>query len=124
MMHMIAGRLILTVLLAAGLIGTSVGWYRSESADDSYKRFDSCSFDGNELVLRYTYGANQVVSPSVDMTGREVVVRLDVDGAGGGFTPSIGLLGQARFAVFGGQTVVKYPDDEVLNCSRDLPGHQ
>jgi hypothetical protein len=108
-------RYILPGLLALGLLVTSVGWYRSASAGD-YQRFDSCSFDGTTLVLSYSYGANQMISPSVDTRGPDVVVALESE-VGEGPTPAIALHGEARFVMFGAQTTIRYPDGQALNCS-------
>jgi hypothetical protein len=107
-------RYLLTALLAVGVLVTSVGWYRSAHASTA-QHFDGCSFDGRPLVLTYSYGANQMVSPRVDTRGRDVVVALDTK-VGNGPTPAIGLSGEARFSVFGGQQTVRYPDGERLDC--------
>ena len=101
-------RYIVVGVLTVGLLVTSVGWYRVASAG-SDQHFDSCRFDGQTLVLSYSYGANQRVSPTV-------VVALHVE-VGKGSTPAIGLSGEARFAIFGEPTSVRYPDGEKLNCS-------
>lgn len=108
-------RNLLAALLTVGVLVTSVGWYRSAHASTA-QHFDGCSFDGRTLVLTYSYGANQMVSPRVDTRGRDVVVSLDTK-VGNGPTPAIGLSGEARFAVFGGQHTVRYPDGEGLDCS-------
>jgi hypothetical protein len=108
-------RYVLPGLLAIGLLITSVGWYRSASAG-GYQHFDACSFDGTTLVLSYSYGANQLVSPRVDMRSRDVVVALDSE-RGEGLTPMIGLSGEARFSVYAGQQTVRYPDGQRLECS-------
>ena len=115
-------RYILVGVLAVGLLVTSVGWYRVASAG-SEQRFDSCRFDGQTLVLSYLYGANERVSPSVDTRGRDVVVTFHVE-AGTGSTPDIGLTGEARFAIFGEPTTVRYPDGEKLDCSPKSTGPQ
>ena len=107
-------RYIIVGVLTVGLLVTSVGWYRVASAG-SDQQFDSCSFDGQTLVLSYFYGANERVSPSVDTRGGDVVVALHVE-AGTGSTPDIGLTGEARFAIFGEPTTVRYPDGEKLDC--------
>ena len=108
-------RYIVLGVLTVGLLVTSVGWYRVASAG-SDQHFDSCRFDGQTLVLSYSYGANQRVSPTVDTRGGDVVVALHVE-VGKGSTPAIGLSGEARFAIFGEPTSVRYPDGEKLNCS-------
>ena len=110
-----SSRYIGPALLAVGLLASSIGWYHSATGG-SDQRFESCRFDGDTLVLSYFYGANQVVSPSVDTTGPDVVVALHVKW-GGGVTPAVGLIGDARFGIFGGQSTVRYPDGEVLDCT-------
>jgi hypothetical protein len=113
-------RYILPGLLIVGLLVTSVGWYRSASAG-GYQHFDDCRFDGDTLVLSYTYGANQMVSPRVDTRGRDVIVALESE-RGEGPTPMIALHGEARFAMFGAQTMVRYPDGQRLGCSPSRNG--
>jgi hypothetical protein len=113
-------RYIIVGVLAVGLLVTSVGWYRVASAG-SDQQFDSCSFDGQTLVLAYFYGANQRVSPTLDTRGGDVVVSLHVE-AGTGPTPSIALPGEARFAIFGDPTTVRYPDGKKLDCSPKSSG--
>lgn len=117
-----ATRYIVVGVLTAGLLVTSVGWYLGVSGG-SDQRFDSCRYDGQTLVLSYSYGANQRVSPAVDTRDMDVVVALHVD-AGKGSTPDIGLTGEARFAIFGGPTTVRYPDGERLDCSLKSNGTQ
>jgi hypothetical protein len=107
-------RYLLPVLLLVGVLVTSVGWYRSAHTS-TVQHFDTCSFDGTTRVLTYSYGANQMVSPRVDTRGRDVIVALETT-VGDGPTPAIGLSGQARFATFGGQQTVRYPDGERLDC--------
>lgn len=103
-------------LLVVGLLVTSVGWYRSATAG-SDERFDSCRFEDGTLILTYSYGANNLVSPSVDMTDGEVVVSLEVD-VSDDPAPAILLHGKARFQVFGGDpSVVRYPDGKELACA-------
>ena len=108
-------RFIIVGALTVGLLVTSVGWYRVASTG-SEQHFDSCSFGGQTLVLSYFYGANERVSPTVDTRGNDVVVALHVD-AGKGPTPSIALPGEARFAIFGEPTIVRYPDGKKLDCA-------
>ena len=115
-------RYIVFGVLTVGLLVTIVGWYRVASAS-SAQHFDSCRFDGQKLVLSYSYGANERVSPTVDTRGRDVVVALHVE-AGTGSTPDIGLVGEARFAIFGEPTTVRYPDGEKLDCSPTSTGTQ
>lgn len=115
-------RYIIVGVLAAGLLVTSVGWYRVASAG-SDEHFDSCRFDGQTLVLSYSYGANERVSPSVDTRGGDVVASFHVE-AGTGSTDDIGLTGEARFAIFGEPTTVRYPDGEKLDWSPKSSGTQ
>lgn len=103
-------------LTGLALVVTSVGWYRSAAAG-AEQRFDSCHFEGETLVLGFAYGANQAVEPRIDSRGGDVVVSLRTH-AGSGDTPDVGLLGEARFAVFGGPAPVRYPDGEQLSCPR------
>ena len=115
-------RYIIVGVLTAGLLATSVGWYRVASAG-SDQHFDSCRFDGQKLVLSYSYEANERVSPTVDTRGGDVVVALHVE-AGTGSTTDIGLTGEAGFAIFGEPTTVRYPDGEKLDCSPKSGGTQ
>lgn len=66
-------------------------------------------------LLTYMYGANQAVEPRIDTRGGDIVVSLSTQ-SGDGLTPAIGLLGEARFSVFGGTAPVRYPDGEQLPC--------
>jgi hypothetical protein len=106
-------RYALVGLLAVGLVVTSVGWYLSTRTGE--RRFDSCRLDGDLLTLSYSYGANEMVSPSIDTRGPDVVVALRTH-VGDGITPAIRLTGQARFTVFSGPRTVRYPDGDQLNC--------
>ncbi len=108
-------RYLVVGLIALGLVITSVGWYMSANAG-AEQRFDSCRFDGDTLVLRYIYGANEAVEPRIDARGGDLVVSLSTQ-RGEGVTPAIGLLGEVRFTVFGGAAAVRYPDGEQLSCS-------
>jgi hypothetical protein len=113
-------RSIIVGVLTVGLLVTAVGWYRAASAGSEH-HFDSCSFDGQTLILSYFYGANQRVSPAVDTRGNDVMVALHVD-AGRGPTESIALPGEARFAIFGEPTTVRYPDGKTLDCAPKSSG--
>ncbi len=108
-------RYLVVGLIALGLVVTSAGWYMSANAG-AEQRFDSCRFDGDALVLTYSYGANQAVEPRVDARGGDLVVSLRTE-QGEGVTPAIGLHGEVRFMVFGGAAAVRYPDGERLSCS-------
>ncbi len=70
-------RYVVLGVLLAGLVITSVGWYRAADAGTE-RTFDSCRFDGDTLVLSYMYGVNEIVSPSLDTTGADIVVALRV----------------------------------------------
>ena len=110
-------------LLSVGLLVCGVGWYMSATADErggfhgSDERFESCGFDDEVLTLAWIYGANQAISPKVDTRGPDVIVSLEVE-QGDGVTPAIGLSGNARFAIFGGATTIRYPDGTELECTR------
>lgn len=108
-------RYALVGLLAVGLIVTSVGWYLS-TLHGGERRFDSCRLDGDLLTLSYSYGANEMVSPSVDTRGPDVVVALRTR-VGDGLAPAIRLSGRARFTVFSGPRIVRYPDGDQLDCA-------
>ena len=108
-------RYVVPGVLLAGLIITSVGWYRATDAGTD-RAFDSCRFDGDTLVLSYTYGVDEAVSPSLDTTGADIVVALRVK-HGGGSAVAVGLTGEARFAIYGGHRNVRYPSGEVLTCT-------
>lgn len=101
--------------LAVGFVVTSVGWYLSTRTGGE-RRFDSCRLDGELLTLSYSYGANEMVSPSIDTRGPDVVVALRTH-VGDGLTPAVRLTGQARFTVFSGPRTVRYPDGDQLNCA-------
>ncbi len=108
-------RYLIVGLIALGLVVTSVGWYMSANAG-AEQRFRSCRFDGNTLVLTYSYGANQAVEPRFDARDGDLVVSLRTE-QGEGDTPAIKLSGEARFMVFGRAGAVRYPDGEQLSCS-------
>lgn len=114
--------LILVLLLGTALLITTVGWMRATESiqlgEDAPARFDGCTFDGNTLVLRYSYGANQMVAPSVDTRQQDkIVVKLDTE-VGDGMTVAIGLAGRAKFLVYGadGDTTIEYTDGKRLTC--------
>ena len=108
-------RYVLVGLLTVGLVVTSIGWYLSTRTGGE-RRFDSCRLDGDLLTLSYSYGANEMVSPSIDTRGRDVVVALRTH-VGDGLSPAIRLTGHARFTVFSGPRTVRYPDGDQLNCA-------
>ena len=107
-------RYLVVGMLTVGLVVTSIGWYWSTHGG-SDQRFESCHFEGETLVLSYRYGVNQSVSPSIDTRSGDVVVSLRVR-AGHGSVIDIGLMGDARFAVYGGPSTVRYRDGKTLDC--------
>ena len=50
-------------VLAVGLLFTSVGWYLA--AHPGGTRFESCHWQGDQLVLGYTYGTGDTVTTVV-----------------------------------------------------------
>lgn len=77
----------------------------------------SCRLHDGVLVLRYSYGASERVAPYVDARGPGLVVGVDVTGPPEGtVVPSIALLGQARFAVFGDPAWIRTADGTDLPC--------
>ena len=63
---------------------TSIGWYLS--AHPGGVRFESCHWEGDNLVLGYTYGSGDTVSTMVHPAGDHVVAQLRVDEGGGDHT--------------------------------------
>ena len=111
------------VILAIALVITSIGWYLAASdgdddgdGDGTDRAFDTCSLTDGELVLTFTYGANEDISPSLALDDDVLVVRLEIE-ADDGPAPAIALHGEARFQIFGGQTVVRDQDGKLLDCS-------
>jgi hypothetical protein len=111
--------LILPALLTLALGVTALGWWRAES--DSYvldgARFEACRWEESTLVLQWTHGLGQVVSPHVDVRSADhVVVGLELRQEPGSY-PAIGLPGTLRLAVYGGPMPVSYPDGTALECA-------
>ncbi len=100
-------------VLALGLLVTSVGWYLA--AHPGGTRFESCHWQGDQLVLGYTYGTGDTVSTMVHPAGDHVVAQLRVDEGGGNHTSQV-LTGQAEYPISGGPLPVKYPNGAELNC--------
>ena len=100
-------------VLALGLLVTSVGWYLA--AHPGGTRFESCHWQGEQLVLGYTYGTGDTVTTVVEPRTDDVVAQLRVDEAGGDHITGA-LSGQARFRLSGGTRPVHYPNGAELNC--------
>ncbi|MBO0846791.1 MAG: hypothetical protein J2P22_15395 [Nocardioides sp.] len=100
-------------VLAIGLLVTGVGWYLA--AHPGGDRFESCHWEGNTLVLGYTYGTGDTVHAMVNPQSDDIVAQLRVDEAGSDHTRGV-LSGESRFAVDGGPRPVHYPSGAELNC--------
>ena len=110
--------MILPALLAIALVVTAIGWWRAES--DAFGvnngRFEACRLEESTLVLEWTSGAGQVVSPRVDArSAGRVVVSLELRQEPGDY-PAIGLPGTPRLAVYGGPMEVTDPNGDVVVC--------
>src|SRR4051812_40419267 len=103
---------VVAALLGVGLVVTSVGW--SLSAPPGGERFESCHWQGNQLMLGYTYGSGDTVSTMVHPDGDHVVAQLRVD-EGDNHTDQ-DLTGQATYPISGGPLPVRYPNGAELNC--------
>jgi hypothetical protein len=104
--------LVVTALLAVGLVVTSVGWYLS--AHPGGVRFQSCRWDGSTLVLGYTYSPGDTVSTMVHPEGGHVEAQLRVHE--GGSDDRKTLTGKATYPVSGGPMPVEYPNGAQLSC--------
>ena len=104
---------VVIALLGVALVVTSIGWYLS--AHPGGTRFESCHWEGQELVLGYTYGTGDTVRAMVRPQSDDVVAQLRVDEAGGNHTSQV-LDGESRFAIAGGPRPVHYPNGAELNC--------
>ncbi len=100
-------------LLGVALVISSIGWYLS--AHPGGQRFESCHWEGQNLVLGYVYGSGDTVSTMVNPTGDHVVAQLRVDEADGAHTAQA-LTGAATYPISGGPVAVKYPNGAELNC--------
>lgn len=100
-------------LLAVGLVVTSIGWYLS--AHPGGTRFESCHWEGDELVLGYTYNVGDTVTTRVAPKDDDVVAQFRIDEASGTHSQQV-LQGEARFRVGGGPRPVHYPNGAELNC--------
>src|SRR4029077_13776082 len=93
-------------LLAVGLLVTSVGWYLA--AHPGGTRFESCHWQGDQLVLGSTYGTGDTVTAVVKPRTDDVVAQLRVD-EGGGDHVTGALNGEARFRLSGGTRPGPHP---------------
>jgi len=100
-------------LLVVALAVTSIGWYLS--AHPGGTRFESCHWEGDELVLGYTYNVGDTVTTRVAPKDDDVVAQFRIDEASGNHSQQV-LQGEARFRVGGGQRPVHYPNGAELNC--------
>jgi hypothetical protein len=100
-------------VLVVGLLVTSVGWYLATHPGGT--RFESCHWQGDQLVLGYTYGTGDTVTTVVKPHTDDVVAQLRVD-EGGGDHVTGALSGEARFSLTGGTRPVHYPNGAELNC--------
>jgi hypothetical protein len=104
---------VVIALLGVALVVTSIGWYFS--AHPGGERFESCHWEGKELVLGYTYGVGDTVSTMVRPDGDHVVAQLRIDSSDDD-GPAAALEGGARYPVFGGPLPVRYPNGADMNC--------
>jgi hypothetical protein len=104
---------VVIALLGVALVVTSIGWYLS--AHPGGVRFESCHWEGENLVLGYVYGSGDTVSTMVHPDNDHVVAQLRVDPAEGAQTMQA-LTGEATYPVSGGPVPVEYPNGAELNC--------
>jgi hypothetical protein len=104
---------VVIALLGVGLVVTSIGWYLS--AHPGGERFESCHWQGDVLVLGYTYGAGDTVSTMVHPGDGQVKTQLRIDRADGAQN-AVALEGEARYPISGGPVPVKYANGNELNC--------
>ena len=104
---------VVIALLGVGLVITSIGWYLS--AHPGGERFESCHWEGDSLVLGFSYGKGDTVSTMVQPDGDHVVAQLRIDEPSDGST-DVALMGEARYPVSGGPLPVQYPNGAELNC--------
>ena len=100
-------------LLAVGLVVTSIGWYLS--AHPGGTRFESCHWEGNQLVLGYNYGTGDTVTTRVEPNSDDVVAQFRIDEGGSDHATQV-LEGEARYKLSGGPRPVHYPNGAELNC--------
>jgi hypothetical protein len=107
-------RYVVGAVLVVVVVVTSIGWYLSTHPGG--ERFESCHWEGKSLVLGYSYGSGDTVSTMVHPDGQHVVAQLRIDEPSGGDRTTIGLTGEARYAVDGGPLPVEYPNGAQLDC--------
>jgi hypothetical protein len=100
--------------LGVGLVVTSVGWYLS--AHPGGTRFESCQWNGDQLVLSYSYGTGDKVSTMVNPRTDDVVAQFRVQEASGSRSGPT-LVGETKVAVAGGPRPVHYPNGAELSCA-------
>jgi hypothetical protein len=104
---------VVIALLGVGLVITSIGWYLSAHPGGS--RFESCHWDGDQLVLGYTYGTGDTVHVMVNPQSDDIVAQLRIDEGGSNHTTQV-QDGEAHFTISGGSRTVHYPSGAELNC--------
>ncbi len=104
---------VVIALLGVGLVVTSAGWYLS--AHPGGEQFGYCHWEGDTLVLGYTYSSGDTVSTMVQPAGDHVEAQLRIDEAEGDQGTG-SLMGEARYPVSGGPLPVEYPSGAQLNC--------
>ena len=104
---------VVIALLGVGLVVTSIGWYLS--AHPGGERFESCHWEGNVLVLGYSYGSGDTVSTMVHPDGDHVKAQLRIDEPGGNRTTEA-LMGTAQYPISGGPLPVEYANGKQVNC--------
>jgi hypothetical protein len=100
------------VILTIALGVAGIGWYLS--AHPGGTRFASCQWQGDDLVLQYSYGNGDQVTTMVNPSTDHVVAQLRVDEKGDDSSSS--LTGESRFTLSGGPRPVEYPNGAELNC--------
>ena len=101
-------------LLAIALLVTTAGWILSSRGSSSWQSL-RCRFEGEVLVLSYTYGDNERVQTVVDRRGGALAVSLHREQGSGGAL-SIGNLGEVRLPGVDPKTRVTYADGRPLKC--------
>lgn len=104
----------LALSLAASLAAVAATWYWTTHTA-SERPFESCHFEGNVLVLKWTAGVNERNSVQLDTRNNALVVSLRTE-VGRGDSPAIGLPGEARLTVYGDSKEVKDATGRILAC--------